>query len=314
MFIETFKAYLYNYHCRQIVFGCSHDNGFARLLEQYTEDQEAKGRVTLLEGVPFEKELAVLPFTKVKFSGIFRNSKINLSQMDLLTGRPQRADSRVGLNGASDIFTPRSMTPVFQSPFSSNANLPSAAVGAPLSHVRTNSFASSGNTSDKEATWAVVTRKNQHKPLADLPRPAPEPVDTVKRNRAGQRVDIPGDYDRDEVQRIKKLKSCNQHYIGIGCCHYNAGREDKCPHNHDFTFSAADLKTLRVVAKETPCKKGHECDDPKCIYGHICPFPLATEGSMRGIGCLNGEACRFPKSMHNMDKVPVKMIRTSGMF
>ena len=66
---ETFKLYLYDYHCRQILLGCSHDNGYARLLEQHT-DAEALRRVTLLEGTPFEKELAVLPFPTAKFAGL----------------------------------------------------------------------------------------------------------------------------------------------------------------------------------------------------------------------------------------------------
>ena len=73
---ETFKLYLYDYHCRQVIFGCSHDNGYARLLEQYLQDGEALPRVTLLEGVPFEKELIALPFRQKKFSGIFRENKI----------------------------------------------------------------------------------------------------------------------------------------------------------------------------------------------------------------------------------------------
>lgn len=66
---ETYKLYLYDYHCRQILFGCSHDNGYARLLEQFTEP-EVLSRVTLLEGTAFEKELAVLPFPTVKFGGM----------------------------------------------------------------------------------------------------------------------------------------------------------------------------------------------------------------------------------------------------
>jgi hypothetical protein len=72
---EMFKLYIYNYHCRQIIFGCSHDNGYARLLEQYSDDQEAIPRVSMLEGVPFEKELAVLPFQKCRLSGLFRDGK-----------------------------------------------------------------------------------------------------------------------------------------------------------------------------------------------------------------------------------------------
>ena len=147
-------------------------------------------------------------------------------------------------------------------------------------------------------------------PLTDLSRPATAQVTMsppIKRNKAGQRLDDILDYDREDVQRVKKLKSCNQHYIGEnGCCHFNAGKPDKCPHAHHHKFTEQDLKTLRVVARETPCKKGHYCEDPKCIYGHRCPFPVANEGSMRGLGCLNGNACRFPASMHGMDTVAVR--------
>jgi hypothetical protein len=207
------------------------------------------------------------------------------------------------------------MTPALSSPFGSMTNVPVASM-TPPTHTRTDSFASSTNASDNGgSTWATVTSKQKHKPLVDLHRQMNENVaESVKRNRAGQRVDVPGDYDRDEVQRIKKLKGCNQHYIGGGCCHYIAGREDKCPHSHHYNFSKEELKTLRVVAKETPCKRGHDCDDPKCIYGHMCPFPRATEGSMRGIGCLNGDTCRFPRSMHDMDTNPVRMNRITGAF
>lgn len=153
-----------------------------------------------------------------------------------------------------------------------------------------------------------IASKKATQPLADFrPASAPVPATPIKRNKFNQRLDDVLDYDRDEVQRVKKLKSCNQHYIGNGCCHFNAGKPDKCPHAHNNRLTDADLKVLRVVARETPCKKGHDCDDPKCIYGHRCPFPLAMEGSMRGIGCLNGNACRFPSSMHGMDTVPVKI-------
>ena len=58
--IDGLKLTLLDYHCRQILFGCSHDNGYARTLESFADDGQAKARVTLLEGVPFEKELLEL--------------------------------------------------------------------------------------------------------------------------------------------------------------------------------------------------------------------------------------------------------------
>ncbi|KAK4541043.1 hypothetical protein LTR36_008412 [Oleoguttula mirabilis] len=318
---ETFKLYLYDYHCRQILFGCSHDNGYARLLEQYT-DAEPLRRVTLLEGTPFEKELAILPFPTVKLGSIFRESKISVpGSVDLLTGQPPRPriDSR-GLSATSGVFTPRT-----NSPFSPGRGpIPQldgqTTISQRLPHLRNNSIASSGNSSESASanSWATVAKTSSARLYSELP-PTPtnstSPPKSILRNLKGQRVDQTLEYDRDEVLRLKRLKMCNQHYIGNGCCHYNAGKPDKCPHRHDVKLSNQSRYTLRVVARETPCKKGFECDDAKCIYGHRCPFPLATEGSSRGSGmCLNGDNCRFPREMHGVDTKVVKRTLVTGAF
>lgn len=222
--------------------------------------------MALLEGASTDN--ALTRFRKVKISGIFHEGKSSLLPPQYLSG--QRIEYRSDLNASSDIFTPRHTPPTLQSPFGSTASLARKPMTPVLAHVRTDSLASSGTTSDTvSSTWATVTSKNKNRPLTDTLRPVSnEPLDTsVKRNRAGQRIDTPGEYDREEVQRLKKLKGCNQHYIGVGCCHYNAGRADKCPHKHSYKFSKTELKSLRVVAKETPCKRGHDCDDVNCIYG-----------------------------------------------
>lgn len=67
-----------DFHCQQIFFGCSHDNGYARILEEHATDRVYLERVTLLEGVPFEKELRGLPYPTKKFPAIFRDSKVNM--------------------------------------------------------------------------------------------------------------------------------------------------------------------------------------------------------------------------------------------
>lgn len=344
---ETFKLFLYDYHCRQILFGCSHDNGYARLLEQFTDCREAMSRVTLLEGVPFEKELAVLPFRTKKFTGIFRDTKLVTGPVDLLTGnapiRP-RMDSH-GLSATSEVFTPRTNSP-FSPVYSPRSGIPQIdgqMLAQRMPHLRTTSITSSGNTSDSGiSSWAAVTKASASIPFQDLVRNAqqrgsafhvrrdadmPSQARTISgasdpmkpkeifRNKHGQRIDEPLDYDRDEVQRLKKVKFCNQHYIGQGCCHYNAGKPEKCPHKHERKLNPQELYWLRVVARETPCKKGLYCDDAKCIYGHRCPFPKATEGGMRGSGqCLLGENCRFSREMHEVDVKIVKTIKVTGAF
>ena len=258
-------------------------------------------RVTLLEGLPLEHQLAVLPYHKAKFPDIFRDSKV------FVPG---------GLNANSDVFTSHTGTPgSIHSPVDGISSQDGQPLAMHSRYFRADSFSSFGASSENgAATWATVTTKNAHRPLKDIPRASSDATDVIKRNKYGQRLDNDLEYDRDEVQRMKKLKSCNQHYIGRGCCHFNAGKIDKCPHNHHYKFTSTELKWLRAVARETPCKKSHECDDPDCIYGHHCPFPVATEGSMRGVGCMNGDLCRFPRSMHGMETVPVKKIRVSGAF
>ena len=196
------------------------------MLHTYDGDQEVQTRLTLLEGIPFEKEFTSLKLNTKKFPELFRETQI-LGQMDLLGGIRGRVDSRNSvLNGASGVFTPRTSTP---------------ATG--VATVYSSRDASLGSASAVSSTpepnpnmWSVVTAKNAHRPLIDKTRPVVEPTQTitrnqVKRNKHGERIDIELDYNRDDVQRIKKLKSCNQHYIGIGCCHYNAGKADKCEYN-----------------------------------------------------------------------------------
>jgi len=315
---DTFKLHLYDYHCRQILLGCSHDDGYACSLAPYASDEEVVRRVTLVEGTPFEKGLAALPFEKKKFAGIFRENKMPNGPSDLL--KDLRRDSRV-LSGASGVFTPRTNTPYTPvvSPDGSIPQLDGQLLTIRPAHLRTESTASSTTSSEAAGakTWAKVSGSAAALPFTDLARPASqqtEVISAIRRNRKGQRLDEPMDYNHDDVYRLKKLKCCNQHYIGVGCCHFNASKADKCPHRHDAKLSTKDLYNLRVVARETPCKKGTDCEDVKCIYGHCCPFPIATEGSMRGVGCLNGDACRFPAVMHGMDKMAVKTIKVTGTF
>ena len=284
------------------------------MLQPYMHDTQAKGRITLLEGIPFGPELAALPLRQKKIPGVFRDTKTTLpGPLNVYTDPRTRVGSNTSLNAASGVFTPRTQTPALSSPFGSVTSFDhNAMTGLPY-HRADSSMDDSENGG---GTWAKVTSRHAHRPVKELVVSPPRvSAPTIQRNKKGYRLDSTMQYDREEVQRLKKLKACNQHYIGFGCCHYNAGKADKCPHSHHYQFTAAELKTLRVVARETPCKRSHECDDPKCIYGHQCPFPAASEGSMRGSGlCLNGEGCRFPASMHGMDLQPMRITKVTGIY
>lgn len=73
-----FELYLFNIHCQHIIFGGSADNGYARLLGPYYDNESVRGRITLLEGPPFAHELAEIKdkFRTVSFYNIFRSQKL----------------------------------------------------------------------------------------------------------------------------------------------------------------------------------------------------------------------------------------------
>lgn len=75
----VFRLNVMDVHCCRIFFGGSADNGYARLLGGYLEDEAVRKRVTLLEGPAFEKELADIKdrFSVVSFPDVFRNQKLS---------------------------------------------------------------------------------------------------------------------------------------------------------------------------------------------------------------------------------------------
>ena len=68
---------------------------------------------------------------------------------------------------------------------------------------------------------------------------------------------------------MRGLHLCQNHYLRE--CAYG----DSCINRHDYNPSKNELHTLKVVARQTPCKFGTDCDDPYCTYGHKLVIPLA---------------------------------------
>ncbi|KAF6222101.1 hypothetical protein HO133_001187 [Letharia lupina] len=186
---EIFKLHLYDSHCRRILFGCSHDNGYARLLED-VPDKPIRDQITLLEGVPFERELFQLKSTyrTTRFEGLFRATKINVynQQYPQPPGLPPpQVQLTAGL-------------PPYQSPYQPGiARTISASPSAPLNPAA--------------PTWAsaAMTAPSQMASPPPTPQPTAYVTKQVLRNRYGQRIDPIMSYDPNEVKRIKKLKMCN---------------------------------------------------------------------------------------------------------
>lgn len=268
-------------------------------------DQGHLRRTTLLEGVPFEKELAALPFPTKKFEGLFRDSKISFYGAPP-TYAPGAFVAPKTYNIVAGLPTrlPPPVRPLSQGLGLANSPLPAATAPARSHSVST--IASEGpSRSHTPFTWAAKAAAPPP-PVTEppVPKAAPKTMEpVVSRNRAGQRVDSPGrEYNKPEVDRIKRMKLCNVHYL-LGNCPYGIN----CPHDHEYNASPGDIATLRLVARMAPCLNGTVCDDPKCIYGHRCPAPGKKTKVLPGKKpCIFGEECKFPLVLHNIDEKVVK--------
>ena len=290
---ETFKLHLYDCHCRHIFLGCSHDNGYARLLEDVAEPSILNS-ITLLEGVPFERELAALKtkYQTRRLEGLFRTTKIDIyGQYSTYQSTPPSQPNGLVSNGPP----PGLPLPAhYQSPYQPMvARRPSAS--------ETESAATKGVSS----TWASAAM------TAPLQTASPPPTSQatanipkqpeILRNRFGQRIDPIIQYDPNEVKRLKKMKMCNVHYLRDDCIY------DPCTHDHSYKPNKLELQTLRYVSRMTPCKFGSDCDEARCIYGHRCPNDV--EGKR---DCRWGENCRFEREAHGIDRTPVRTTKVGG--
>lgn len=298
----------YDFHCRQIILGCSDNEIYPRILKKISINEASHSRIVLLSGTPLDKDFTTLPFQTISMGQLFRNTKIDAyGAIDYL-----REYEPVPTNMVTAILSPGMMTPPSSTPpcsSRSNSRLDMAAATISYaSHLRKASIESSPNSSDtalpKPVTWASTAKKVANLPVTVAPRVARVEPGVLRRNKKGQRLDPPTpEFKKDEVNRLKKMKLCNSYYLRNDCTY----KDEKCTHDHFYKPNKSEMETLKLVARMSACIYGSECDDPKCIYGHRCPFPEAKIGSMRGRGCINGENCRFPVHMHAMDNVPVKI-------
>jgi hypothetical protein len=288
--IETFKLYQQDFHCRQIFLGCSHDNGYARLLEDHATDDVYVKRVTLLEGVPFEKELLELPYKRKRFPDIFRDAKLNVNAPALLSPQPNGLPKTYNMfNGLPSRFPP----PPSRSPSTSTLASFESPRLTPAKPVVANSWAAKAAA---PAPPVTVQEQPIYKPV--------QRNEVIARNRLGQRIDPPcRDYDKAEVDRVKKMKMCNVHFLRHECPF-----GENCTHSHAHNPTREELNTLRLVARLAPCINGSGCQDVKCIYGHICPAPRSKHPVKGTKTCIFGEQCKFPVELHDIDRNVVKTL------
>ncbi|KIX08216.1 uncharacterized protein Z518_02872 [Rhinocladiella mackenziei CBS 650.93] len=280
---EQFNINLYDCHCHQIILGCSSDDKYASLLQDTIKDPAVLDHITLLEGIPFEKEIAAIKnnFKSTKFENVFRTTKL--------------APSAVQPKGPLQAVT--ATLPALarvESNGTTGTNSSSSTPAMTWASMTAQPFAPSAPAS-KASTTRTSTPTSMKSPEAAVSKPVTKSID---RNRHGQRIDkVDSSIPNYEIQRIKKLKLCNIYYLqGPSFCTSN-----NCSHSHTYPLSKGERNVLREVARMTPCYYKMDCTDPDCIYGHRCPQNKPDDP-----GCWYGEDCRFYGWGHGIDTRVVK--------
>jgi hypothetical protein len=144
--------------------------------------------------------------------------------------------------------------------------------------------------------------KQQH-PSIDILKECDEDENGIYWSPQGTRIDpCPKWYNKEEVERVKKLKLCNIYHLRPPC-----HSDKKCVHNHTYKPTQSELDTLALVARMSPCQNGPHCEDNPCIYGHNCPAPKQAslsklKGGQKAIEegklCIFGVECFFNGAMH----------------
>ncbi|CAN9306498.1 unnamed protein product [Alternaria alternata] len=297
--------------------GAGKDRADEKIIEECSDRPELVNKIILLEGVPFEKELVNLPYDTKKFPGIFRDTKIVFWGAPIYSGGlppafvpARRVDSNdsskasVSSTGLPSRFPPPAKSPVMDSPLPSRATM----MGLPRTP-STSTLASDGMVAATKPVlpmnWAAKVAASP--PPVNHSSPTYKPAnreEVIARNRAGQRIDPPcKDYDKIEVDRVKKIKMCNVHFLRNECPY-----EKNCTHLHAYKPTESEVATLRLVARMAPCSNGSGCQDIRCIYGHCCPAPHKTHHIKGTKNCIFGDSCKFPIELHDIDTNVVKTL------
>lgn len=279
---DQFKTHLYNCHCHQIILGCPGDSNYSALLEETAKDDTVVNHITLLESVPFEKDILAVKdhFKTTKLGRVFRTTKLGPSPapkgpLQAVTATLP-ALSRVESNGTTGTTSSASTPAMTWATMTAQPFIPSA-------------------PASKASTTRTSTPTSMKSPEAVISKPVTK---NIERNRHGQRIDkVDATIPNHEIQRIKKLKLCNIFYLqGASYC-----TSSNCSHSHTYPLSKGERNVLREVARMTPCYYKLDCSDAECIYGHRCPQNKPDEA-----GCWYGEDCRFYGWGHGIDTRVVK--------
>ncbi|KAF2722286.1 hypothetical protein K431DRAFT_283985 [Polychaeton citri CBS 116435] len=256
---KNFELFWDNVHCKSIVLGGSGDKGYTRFLREYTQTEEDRQRITLLEARPHARNMSDIA------AGLLQIQAPELFRQNDFRDDPRRISS----SGSNTSQSPPASS-------SSYAGVVSTVAGADQ-QVDTPSKEQVSTTAKEGFTATNAT--------------SPTAV-TLSFDRHGQRIDLPLKYDkalRDQFMK-RNPRFCFDYHLSQctrASCVFAHGQK---------MVSTTALDTLRSMARSLQCFDP-DCRRPDCYYGHrrphgghsfkgkACGFRTEMQGVNTTIGC-----------------------------
>lgn len=273
---EAYRHEFANVHCHQVFLAATANQDMNALLDESPEIPVHE-RVTLLD----IQDLSA----QDQFQHEISTMKLDISLMKVPTDIPTTIPAKIPSPMLSRI------------PSTSSTKTMNSGPGNPSA------------ASTPQLSWAAMTAQPFIPKVSDNKSGVPTPISVntpsvtksavaeVPRNRYGQRVDpVDTSIPYQELQRIKKMKLCNIHYlVGKNECAGN------CGHSHTYPLSKSEKNILKEVARMTACHNRTDCADLTCIYGHRCPQNRPDRKD-----CYYKDQCRFSGWGHGIDETVVR--------
>ncbi|RMZ82924.1 hypothetical protein DV737_g1842, partial [Chaetothyriales sp. CBS 132003] len=250
----TLSLFHRNLHCKHMLLAASGDNSYAGFLRQFaTLDSDSSG-VTLIETVPFARDLAQLTsrFDTTKFEDIFRDTKIIIEPKPAVNSPINEPPSTAAASTAG--------------------TWSSAVMKAATMPIRTNI--------SPDVTAATPVRSTT--PTTKIPK-------EVWVNKYNERVDMPIKYDAVIANALRKRKMCNKYWLlnacdSTYCSHSHEGSLSHAELEQLRLIARSCACRDGLACRDPDCTDGHRCSaGMKCTKGENCWFSddqhsVSTEG------------------------------------
>lgn len=234
---DTYRFFAYNSHCRYILLGCCHDNGYIAELKKYSHDPVVAPKTCLIKASQPAQGFQTLSLPVATLESVFESRPIQ--------SKPTHAPAPASTSYATVMAPPPKET----------VSIPIRTVQYPVRGSSSNSSVSPDVSPSGDPQGIPINRGGQ---------------------RVDRRMRQPSTQEQERFDaRVAYRKLCNEHHLRDACkqyyCKYDHDDIDKEMEN-TLRYKARSIACLNGMrCRQADCYAGHHCPWPEC-WNKQCAF------------------------------------------